>query len=66
MLNFTPTYLLRNSSGEGGRDGVAADPQGGISFFDALTKQLGLKLETRKRMVPVLVIDHMEEKPTDN
>jgi uncharacterized protein (TIGR03435 family) len=29
-------------------------------------KQLGLKLEKTKRPVPVLVIDHVEEKPTDN
>ena len=29
------------------------------------TEQLGLKLETKKRSMPVLVIDHVEEKPTD-
>jgi uncharacterized protein (TIGR03435 family) len=26
----------------------------------------GLKLEKEKRPVPVLVIDHVEQKPTDN
>jgi uncharacterized protein (TIGR03435 family) len=31
-----------------------------------VNKQLGLKLEMRKRAMPVLVIDHVEEKPTDN
>jgi uncharacterized protein (TIGR03435 family) len=36
-----------------------------ISIFDTLDKQLGLKLEMRKRSRPVLVIDHVEEKPTD-
>jgi uncharacterized protein (TIGR03435 family) len=44
----------------------AADPVGGVSFFDAVEKQLGLKLETAKRSYPVFVIDHIEEKPTDN
>ena len=37
-----------------------------ISLFDALNKQLGLKLEMQKRPMPVIVIDHIEEKPTDN
>jgi uncharacterized protein (TIGR03435 family) len=46
--------------------GVASDPVGGTSFFDAVQKQLGLKLEAQKRPYPVLVIDHIEEKPTDN
>lgn len=72
-LSFSPAgmdqYLSR--SGRGGQDapgGVtqASDPSGAISLFDAMEKQLGLKLETVKRMVPVLVIDHVEEKPTEN
>jgi len=41
-------------------------PNGALSFFDAIESQLGLKLEMRKRPLPVLVIDHIEEKPTDN
>jgi uncharacterized protein (TIGR03435 family) len=51
--------------GPGGVD-VASDPSGGLSLSDALAKQLGLKLETQKRPKPVLVIDHIEPKPTDN
>jgi uncharacterized protein (TIGR03435 family) len=50
----------------GGPDGQAADPSGALSFAGALEKQLGLKLEMRKRSVPVLVIDRMEEKPIEN
>jgi uncharacterized protein (TIGR03435 family) len=45
---------------------AAPDPSGALSLFDAVYKQLGLKLEKQKRPVPVLVIDHIEEKPTDN
>jgi uncharacterized protein (TIGR03435 family) len=41
-------------------------PSGSVTFADALEKQLGLKLEKHKRPEPVLVIDHMEQKPTDN
>lgn len=51
-------------------DSDAADPGGGlppISLFDAMQKQLGLKL-VKKDSVPqsVLVIDHVEEHPTAN
>ena len=43
--------------------GDVLDPSGGLSVFDAVNKQLGLKLEMRKRPMPVLVIDSMQEKP---
>ncbi len=45
---------------------AAGDPDGTISIFEALEKQLGLKLESRKVPGSVLVIDHVEEKPTEN
>jgi uncharacterized protein (TIGR03435 family) len=47
----------------------ADPPLTGLSVFDALQKQLGLKLEKREtNQVPVnvLVIDHVERKPTEN
>jgi uncharacterized protein (TIGR03435 family) len=34
--------------------------------MDAMRQQLGLKLEMRKRPMPVLVISRIEEKPADN
>jgi uncharacterized protein (TIGR03435 family) len=43
----------------------ASDPNGGQSLFEGVEK-LGLKLEVRKAPYPVLVIDHMEQKPTEN
>jgi uncharacterized protein (TIGR03435 family) len=46
--------------------GVAAvDPGGGMSVFDAVEKQLGLKLERATHTIPVVVIDHIEQKPID-
>ncbi len=53
-------------AGGGEGVGVAAEPVQGVSIFEAVEKQLGLKLEAGKRMVPVIVIDHLEEKPTEN
>jgi uncharacterized protein (TIGR03435 family) len=44
----------------------AADPNGALSVFDAVQRQLGLKLELRKRPMPVLVIDHVDEQPSGN
>ena len=72
-FSFSPAGLFQLNQGRGGEGGAAADnvpeaslPNGAISLFDALTKQLGLKLEMQKRPTPVLVIDHMNQKPTDN
>jgi len=61
-ISFTPRSQLQSAA----PGGDASDPTGAISFFDALTRQLGLKLEMRKRPMPVLVIDHIEEKPSEN
>jgi uncharacterized protein (TIGR03435 family) len=49
-----------------GSDPNAADPNGGLSLPDAVARQLGVKLIKEKRPSPVLVIDHIEEHPTDN
>ena len=35
-------------------------------MFEAMEKQLGLKLESRKLPVPVTVIDHIEKLADDN
>ena len=45
---------------------TASDPNGAVSFYDAVTKQLGLKLVKEKRPESVLVIDHIDEQPTPN
>jgi len=74
-----PPNLLGGGGGGGGRGGPAGPPQGAgpapggaveasepssaISLFDAVERQLGMKLEMHKRALPVLVIDHIEEKP---
>jgi uncharacterized protein (TIGR03435 family) len=72
-VTFSPAAVVQGIGARGGdvvqpKDGApaASDPSGGISLFDALNKQLGLKLEMQKRPLPVLVIDHVEEKPADN
>jgi uncharacterized protein (TIGR03435 family) len=63
LLASTP---FGNPGGAGADAPGASVPIGGTSIFDALEKQLGLKLEMGKRPYPVFVIDHMEEKPAEN
>ena len=74
-LSFSGANLLQSAAPSRGGDAspqppggapTASDPNGAVSLFDAVSKQLGLKLEEKKRPVSVLVIDHVEEKPTDN
>jgi hypothetical protein len=72
-LTFNQNFAMVNRPGRGGEAGqpgvdvpVASEPSGGVTIFDAVEKQLGLKLEKRKRSVPVIVIDHLEQKPTEN
>ena len=68
--DFALTYVRSVASGSGGEvaqgAGAAPDPSGGLTIFEALEKQLGLKLESQKRMMTVTVIDHLEQKVTDN
>jgi uncharacterized protein (TIGR03435 family) len=50
----------------GGAAAAIAEPSGMLTIFEAVERQLGLKLESQKRALPVIVIDHIESKPTDN
>ena len=65
-LMWTPRAALENrpANGPAGGAATASDP-GGISVFEAVEKQLGLKLEKGTHAVPVIVVDHAEEKPID-
>jgi uncharacterized protein (TIGR03435 family) len=73
-FGFSGRRLYEGSVGRGvqtpggpapGAAASASDPNGAVSLFEALEK-LGLKLEVQKHPMPVLVIDHIEQKPTDN
>jgi uncharacterized protein (TIGR03435 family) len=46
--------------------GEASEPSGSLTFAEAIERQLGLKLKMEKRPEPVLVIDHIDEKPAEN
>jgi len=73
-VNFSPINVFQGGPGRGGDAGPvaggaalsASEPNGALSLPEALDRQLGLKLELQKRPMPVLVFDHIAEKPIEN
>jgi uncharacterized protein (TIGR03435 family) len=51
---------------QGNQVPTASDPTDGVSIFDAVEKQLGLKLVKQKRPAIVFVVDHIEQTPSEN
>jgi uncharacterized protein (TIGR03435 family) len=72
-LSFSPINLVSGGvipsqppAGASTGGEAPSDPSGALSLPEAVSKQLGLKLELKKRPMQVLVIDHVNEKPTEN
>ena len=67
LVGWTPKGMLQaaqapNPNQPAGAVGEASDPDG-LSVFEAVEKKLGLKLVKQKRSIPVIVVDHVDEKP---
>lgn len=73
MLDFSPEGMGPGPKGPGPAEGggnPAEAPRdsndSGPTIFAALQEQLGLKLESRKGPVDVLVVESVEKAPTKN
>ena len=67
LIGWTPKAMMQPAPGASQNGGPTADAAvpDGITVFDALEKQLGLKLVKQKRSIPVIVVDHVDEKPIE-
>jgi uncharacterized protein (TIGR03435 family) len=64
-LSWAPKARITGMGGRGG-DASTGDPTGDLTIFEAVDKQLPLRLTLQKHPMPVIVIDHMERTPTEN
>jgi uncharacterized protein (TIGR03435 family) len=69
LMGWTPKQMMQAQSAPNpnqppGSVADLSDP-GGISAFDAVEKELGLKLVKRTQSIPVIVVDHVDEKPLE-
>src|ERR1039458_3633727 len=55
-----------SGGGEGNVPSVGTPDVNGVSIFTAVQSQLGLKLDTKKGPMDLIVVDHIEKTPTEN
>lgn len=63
-LGWTPRAMMQQVDNSNQAAGAAPDSTL-LSLFEALDRELGLKLVKQTRMYPVIVVDHIEEKPVE-
>jgi len=63
VLSFSPR---RSAQVDASPASEISDPDGRLTLFEALDKELGLKLNTRKALKPVLVVDRIQMTPTED
>jgi uncharacterized protein (TIGR03435 family) len=67
LVGWTPKALMQpppTSPQGAGATVEAADPNG-MTVFEAVERELGLKLVKQKRSIPIIVVDHVDEKPIE-
>jgi uncharacterized protein (TIGR03435 family) len=68
LVGWTPKGMLQtqapNPNQPPGTTSEASDPSG-ISVFEAVQRELGLKLVKQTRSIPVIVVDHVNAKPKE-
>ncbi len=62
VIGWTARQMMQTAPNA---EGAAPDP-GSLSVFEAVEKELGLKLVKQTKSIPVIVVDHVDEKPIEN
>ncbi|HWE53559.1 MAG TPA: TIGR03435 family protein [Bryobacteraceae bacterium] len=63
--NYVEAARSQNPNAQAGSaNQTAADPSG-TTLFEAIEKTFGLKVVKQKRSIPVIVVDHVDEKPLE-
>lgn len=72
LLGWTPPTQYQKPKAPGSDTGgvapMASDPTGlggDVPIFDAVERQINLKFVKEKRSIPVIVVDHVDEKPVE-
>lgn len=68
LVGWTPKGMLQSQPAPNPNEPgaiVAASEPNGISVFEAVQRELGLKLVKQTRSIPVIVVDHVNEKPRE-
>jgi uncharacterized protein (TIGR03435 family) len=69
LVGWTPKGMLQsqpapNPTPQPGAIVEASEPNG-ISVFEAVQRELGLKLVKQTRSIPMIVVEHVNEKPRE-
>ncbi len=64
-INYSPQNVFQTPGAGCGAD-VASTPTGALSIFEAIDRQLGLRLRQEKRVLPVMVIDRISDDVVGN
>ena len=66
-MGWTPKAIYDAAQPKPAGDGstLEASTPSGITVFQAVEEELGLKLVKQKRTIPVIVVDHVNEKPAE-
>jgi uncharacterized protein (TIGR03435 family) len=65
-ITWSPPARVYGQGGRGKNNETASTPNGGLTIFEAIGRQLGLKLAVEKHPMPVFVIDHIDRTPSEN
>jgi uncharacterized protein (TIGR03435 family) len=65
-VNFSPAPPAAPAQPAAASSDSAGELTGALTLSEAIRKQLGIRMEMQKQPVEVLVIDHLERKPTEN